>query len=189
MTMRKPWPVWRGKLLKWVCHDGKDQDRFEAWTNAQLDELEQPSADDILHDSVAIFDQHAMAAADKSASDRLRRGRLLLAVRAKDHAAVQRLANTEQLTRLALRAALAQRGPGRATGEWRPWDYSPELKCALEDAARDVELVRGVWLRAFGRRNRTMPPTAIEIASRRNGIEHPADLENFRKNQHRISAS
>jgi hypothetical protein len=109
---------------------------------------------------------------------------VILAVRAKDRATVERLADTPELRQLALREALRQHRRGREKGEQRPRDLPQTTKWGCEEALEDVEHIRRIWKRHYGRRNRAMEPTAIEIAARRWGIKDET-LINFKKNRHR----
>jgi hypothetical protein len=164
----------------WVCRNAAQLRALEAWTLARLDELSEPTADDIRLEVEMMSDEKYMAMIQNDFAQRLKRGRLILARRAKDWKTVSRLADTEELRRLALRP----RKRGRAKGESRPRDLPDFLKALLEYAAMDVEYIRAIWKRDFGKRNRSAAPTAIDIAARRNGVEEN-QLVNFKKNQHR----
>lgn len=165
----------------WDCRNEKEIRYFEYWTNAKLDELFEPSAADIIREQ----DHTLSPVVHKELSEQLHRGRLIQAVRSKDQAAVARLADTEELKRLAFRVAFEKHGRGREKGEGRPQDYSQHLKAALEEASREIGLIRKIWASEFnGKRNRSNDPTAIDIAARRWGID-PGALINFRKNRSR----
>ena len=56
----------------------------------------------------------------------------------------------------------------------------------LDEAVADVARIRDLWQQTFGKRNRSQPPTAIEIAARRHGLAS-VQLVNFRKNKSRRS--
>jgi len=159
------------KLPRWFCRDAKDRERFEAWTNTALDEASKnPSTD--------FFDETFADAVEQDFKQQLKRGRVLLAREAQDHEALARLADTEELRRLAFQ----RHKQGREKGEHRPRDRRPVLKICLEDAANDVDRIRDLWQRAYNRRNRTKEPTAIAIAARRYGVKE-TQLVNFRKNR------
>ena len=164
------------KAPRWICRNQREQKLLEDWTNARLDELFEPSAADIAreqdHTHSPVF-HHELSA-------KLQRGRVILAVQAKDHAAVEQLANTEELRRLALREALTPHRRGREKGESRPRDYPPTLKWSLPDALADVDHIRRIWKREYGLRNRAAAPTAMDIAARRWGID-PEVLITFKK--------
>lgn len=72
---------------------------------------------------------------------------------------------------------------GRRRGESRPSDFSPEESAALSDASQDVDRIRDIWKRRLGRMNRSerQPPTALEIAARRNGVDEDK-LRSWRSN-------
>ncbi|MCK1450440.1 hypothetical protein IVB36_05845 [Bradyrhizobium sp. 35] len=73
---------------------------------------------------------------------------------------------------------------GRKRGESRPSDFSPLERDALSDAAQDMDRIRAIWKRRFGKMNRSerQPPTALEIAARRNGVDEDK-LRSWRSNR------
>lgn len=167
------------ELPRWFCRDAKDRDRLEAWTVAALDKITKPTADDIQRELDPI-DLKFATAVEQGLKQQLKRGRVIIAARAKDSEALARLADTEALRRLAFKP----HKQGREKGERRPRDHRPVLKVILEDAANDVDLIRDLWARHYQRRNRTIEPTATAIAARRYGIDETA-LILFMKNRHR----
>ena len=56
----------------------------------------------------------------------------------------------------------------------------------LDEAVADVARIRDLWQQTFGKRYRSQPPTAIEIAARRHGLASE-QLVAFRKNKSRRS--
>jgi hypothetical protein len=160
------------KLPRWDCRSAADQKRLEAWTNARLDEA---------GDDMPIDESYAVAT-EKHFGQVLKRGRLLVAVKAKDKKTVARLADTEELRLLALQ----QRGRGRAPGDRRPNDLPEVERWACQEAVDDMERIRLIWQHDFGKRNRSADPTANDIAARRYNIE-PDILINYRKNRRRKS--
>ena len=158
----------------------RDSERFEAWINEQLDKLFEPTAADIAgeqdHTHSPVF-HHELSA-------QLKRGRVILAVRAKDRAAVERLADTPELSQLALREALRQHRRGREKGERRPRDLSQLTRWCCEEALADVERIRRILKETYPKDYRGSTPLAMEFAARRWGIKDDT-LINFKKNRHR----
>jgi hypothetical protein len=114
------------------------------------------------------------------------------AAKAKDKAAkaairnaLKRLCgNDPQLLKI---AAWFKRGPGRAKGDPRPKSDLPDIvRAILPDASSEVDDLRNLWKMPmhYGKRNRTMKPTAIEIIARRWNIE-PKTLRSYRSNRNR----
>jgi hypothetical protein len=169
---------------RWICRDEKDQQRLEAWTNAQLDAIDAvfEAAYDPARDPFYIF-HPTLAALEEENAQRVKRGRVILAARAGDHETLARLADTLELRRLAFK----RHRRGREKGERRPRDLPQVTKVCCEDALDDVEHIRRIWKREYGRQNRgaDSPPTAMGIAARRHGIEDETTLINFKKNRHR----
>jgi hypothetical protein len=176
----------------WVCHSEADIKRFEAWTNARLDEIPtwfeeefgQTAANMTRDDYLLLQDPKFAAAVEQDASTRLKRSRVIRAARAKDHEAIARLADTVELLRLALRLMSKRHQRGREKGEPRPGDLSQLTRRCCEEALADVKHIRRIWESEYGLRNRAMDPTAMDIAARRWGIKDEV-LENFKKNRHR----
>jgi hypothetical protein len=163
---------------RWDCRDEKDIEHFEAWTNAQLDELEklEELAYDPRRDPFHIFHPTA-ALLEQDNAQRLKRGRVILAVEAGDHETFARLADTPELRRLAFK----RHKRGRETGDSRPRDIPQLTKWCCEEALADVVHIRRIWKQTYGLRNRAMSPTAMEIAARRHNID-PEVLIDFKKN-------
>ena len=159
----------------WVCHSEADIKRFEAWTNARLDEMFEPRSDEHLI-QLSLSDPKFAASVEAGA----KRRRVITAARARDTAALTRLADTEELRRL----AFSPHRRGREKGEPRPRDLPQLTRWCCEEALADVKRIRQIWKRHYGRQNRTIEPTAIEIAARRWGIKDET-LINFKKNRHR----
>ena len=167
----------------WVCHSAADIERFEAWTNAQLDAMfpdptsaSDPRREQILLSIGPVFHDELSA--------QLKRGRVILAARAGDYEVLAKLADTEELRRL----AFAPHGIGRRKGEARPRDLPQLTKACCLDALEDVALIRRIWKRpppyGFGRVNRSCEPTAFGIAARRYGLKEDT-LLTFKSHQRR----
>jgi len=111
-------------------------------------------------------------------------GRVIQAAKAKDINALKRLCGDDpQLLKIAL---WFKRGSGRAKGDPRRSDLPDTVRDLLPDASSEVDDLRNLWKMPmhYGKRNRTMKPTAIEIIARRKNIE-PKILQNYRKNRNR----
>jgi hypothetical protein len=167
---------------RWVCLSAADIERLEAWTNAKLDEMYDNAADptrDPFH-----FFHPTIALLERDIAQRVKRGSVILAARAEDHETLARLADTEELRRLAFKRQHHRQG--REKGEERPHDLPQTTKWCCEEALDDVGHIRRIWKREYGRHNRgpDSPPTAMGIAARRYGLKDKT-LENFKKNRHR----
>jgi hypothetical protein len=165
------------KRPDWNCL-AKDIKHFEAWTNAQLDALYERADEHLIQ--LSLSDPKFLASGEKQASERFKRGRVILAAREGDHETLARLAVTEELRRLAFRP----HKQGREKGERRPKDLKQLTRDCCEEALEDVERIRQIWQRVYGKRNRAMAPTAIGIAERRYGLKEGV-LINFMKNRRR----
>jgi hypothetical protein len=165
------------KKPDWFCRNEAQRKLFEAWTNARLDEMSEPSVDDLRRDVAMMSDQKFSTTTEENFGQRHKRGRVLIAAKAKDHEALAKLADTLELRRLAFRP----RQRGRARGERRPGDLPAQLKASCAEAAAEVQRIRAVWQRHYDRRNRSHSPTAIEIAARRRAIPEEK-LIRFMKN-------
>jgi hypothetical protein len=152
------------KKPRWDCRNGADRKALEVWTNARLDELDEPSDDDIAIYIATMTDEKFHDATVKHFGATIRRNRAINKFKAMGWK--------------------PPHGVGRAKGEPRPGDLSDIEKAALEYAADDVESIYRIWRQDFQKRNRGAAPTAIAIAARRAGIDEE-QLINFRKNRHR----
>jgi hypothetical protein len=165
---------------RWDCVSEAAIERFEAWTNKQLDAMFERPDEHLIQ--LSLLDPKFVASGEKQASEQRKRGGVIVAARVGDHETLARLANTEELLRLAFK----RHKRGREKGERRPRDLRQLTKWCCEEALADVEHIRQIWKNAYGKRNRTSEPTAIGIAARRYGIEVDT-LINFKKNRHRRS--
>jgi hypothetical protein len=182
--MRKPPPKAPPKAPPhWDCHSEADIRRFEAWTNARLDEMFEPRSDEHFI-QLSLLDPKFATAVEHEASTQLKRGRVIMAARAGDTATLVRLADTEELRRLAFR----RHRRGREKGERRPRDLPELTSWCCEEALADMKRIRQIWQRpppyGYGRRYRAIDPTAISIAARRYNLDESV-LINFKKNRHR----
>jgi hypothetical protein len=170
----------------WHCHSEREQKLLEAWTNKQLDLLDEPTADDIRHDFENFSDDRYAEALTKYVTGRLKRGRIVEAIKSGAPKTVERLtANNEELRRWALEQLMRMRKPpgrGRKDREPRPGDYSEVERTVLQDASEDVDRIQQIWNRHYKRQNRShrQPPTAIQISARRNKL---ADIAKRRRAQ------
>jgi hypothetical protein len=157
-------------LPRWNCFRAAQRAEFEAWTNAQLD-AEELAAYDPTTDP--MLDNDFVDAYERDINADYKRGRVLVAKHNKDWETVAQLADTQELRRIAYRP----RPRGRVKGEPRPRDVSQ----SVQEAASYYRRIRALWLRHYGRHNRSMAPTAIDIAARRWRVE-PEQLANYLKN-------
>jgi hypothetical protein len=152
--------------------------------NQQLDELCEPTFDDICLEEQRMSDPAYVAAVEKYYTRRLQRGRVIIAAKQRDVHALDRLtANDPALAKLALRVLTNRRGRGRQKGEARPRDLSPSEKALLEDALRDLDRIREICVERWQRWKGT-EPIALEIAAERADLD-PEQLRNFKKNRAR----
>jgi len=86
---------------------------------------------------------------------------------------------------------LKQPKPGRKKGDPRPNDLPEAVRDALPEACIYVMLIREIWWRLFGKRNRTAAPTAIQIAVKvfKDTGMTETNLRGYLKNYHRNFAS
>lgn len=180
-------------LPHWECRNSADQKRLEAWTIERLVELDKQEILQLLHHSIDHQSSSSVLSSFLSSyaqfsSNGIKRREVVAAAMARDVEALVRLADTEELRRVAFGIAFPQpRGRGRAKGEPRPGDLPRDLKEACKFAMRDVERIQSIWMEHLGKRNRgpSAAPTAVDIAARRWGIV-PDTLINYRKNRRRI---
>jgi hypothetical protein len=114
-------------------------------------------------------------------SRKLKRGRLIQAVEAKDIATIDRLTdNDPELKRLAFRLLTRKHGPGREKGEPRPTlDIPEKVREALAEAAADIPRIKRICQENGIRYRRE---DAIDIAALGHGVD-PQQLRNYLKNQ------
>jgi hypothetical protein len=179
----------------WICRTDEERKRFGAWTNEQLDLMDEPSLEDLEREA----NEHFLASTEKNFGQMLIRGRITEAIERKDHEAIARLtAEDPDLRRLAFQLLTRMRGPGRRKGELRAPDLpeayraDPDASKAdrsniyslyrerLKSASADVDRIRHIWKINYKRSSRKHSPTADEIAARRNDVELKS-LINFRK--------
>jgi hypothetical protein len=148
-TGRKAPPARPAEPPRWVCLNDADRKWLEDWTSVRVDEIIEPTEEEILQEQVLFSDPDFMEAARQEFFDQL------------------------------FLSAFERPGRGRPKEGWQP----------LDDASDDVDRIHQVWRQHFfrkgqGRYNRTMAPTAVQIAAGRHGVTETA-LINFRKNRHR----
>jgi hypothetical protein len=171
----------------WDCTNEAARKRFEAWTNEQLDlldeeldeppmgaeGLEPPTVEDLERGEELPFD--------------LTPGKIAQAVEQRDYKELARLtAKRRDLLTLMFRLQDRKRRRGRRKGDPRPSDLPQVIKDVLPLVSTDVDRIRHIWKKTYNRTNRTEAPTALEIAARRWNIEPEIDsLINYRKNLRR----
>ncbi|MBR1286635.1 hypothetical protein JQ597_31735 [Bradyrhizobium sp. AUGA SZCCT0177] len=153
--------------------------------NRQLDEMDEPTAEDI--------DRYIEMSCDNSYNDAvarrngriLQRGLVISAARDRNVEAIDRLtANDPELKDLAVRELAHVHGRGREKGEARPRDISAIEKALLGYAIRDLDEIRWVCKKHWQGRWKGSGSIAIEIAAERShvGVDR---LIGFKKNRTR----
>lgn len=174
------------ELPRWDCLNQADQQRLQAWTNEQLDLLEQPTSDDLQHEAHMLADAKYLQMQERHFGLIRGLGMVAHAIKDGDIQTVDRLAaKSAKLRRFAFQLLMHKRRPGRQKGERRPADLPETDRWALEDAADDVKRIRLIWTHYYTRQNRgeAQEPTAYTIAAERNGVDKE-QLINFLKNRH-----
>jgi hypothetical protein len=165
----------------WDFRNEQDARSFKRWIIQQLEQAEEPTEDDLWREAHMPSDEYF--------SDRLKRGRVINAARERDTRVTERLTvSNPELKNLAIRELARRRSRGREKGEARPRDISAVEKELQGWALRDVELIRQICLREYGRW-KGYEEIAMEIAAERNGRLDVDRLINFKKNRRRRSAS
>ena len=171
----------------WEFRSESDVLKFKAWVNRQLDQLDEPTAEDIRRELEMMSDKSYINAVEKGTARTLKRGRVILAARDRDVRALARLtANDPTLKDLAVRVLARVHGRGREKGDARPRDISPIEKDLLEDALCDLEKIRWLCKKHWQGRWKGSVPVAIEIAAERGHVD-VYRLINFKKNHTRDS--
>lgn len=173
---------------RWVCHNQREQDLFEAWTNRQLDELDAGLAEKVNNENDAAYQvavERVFSALAKKRAPLAKGRAVILAVKNKDENKLLQLIRDPKLARLVVREFTRKLpiGRGRKKGDSRPADINPFLRYVRMNAADDVKRIRSIWKQTFNKQNRTDDPTALGIAARRYGLAED-DLDNWRKNHH-----
>jgi hypothetical protein len=178
------------KIPPWDCRNDAARKRLERWTQEQLNLLREPPGlrelpDDLYRELRMHSDASYMSSTEERLGKKLKRGRVIAAVEALG----QLTDNDPELRTLALQLfRKRQPGRGRKKGQSRSGEPTKEERRAFEAALKDVDRIREIWKREFGRRNRKESPTASQIAARRHRVDQER-LENYRKNRNRASAS
>lgn len=165
----------------WEFRSGTDRLKFKAWVKQLLDQMDEPTAEDIRRDAEMINDAAYNNAVEKEIKRTIKRGRVINAARVRDERALEQLtANDLALKDLALRVAVRKPGRGRKKGEARPGCISPEERDLLEAAVHDLARIRWICKNHWGRW-KGIRPVALDIAAERNhvGVER---LISFKKN-------
>lgn len=158
----------RSSLPKWNCRNQADQDYLETWTNQQLDLIADRLPASLVRKDAEM---HSIIQAMLSDNRTFERTLIYFAVADGDAATIERLTvEHPELRDFAVQLSTYKRGRGRLKNERRPDDWSRDEANAFPFAAEGVSRIRAIWKRYFGKQNRTAPPTAIDIAARRYGI-------------------
>ena len=178
-ALKLPYPDWQGDLAAWFAALKLQCDRdiinllpavavderiwdgpgLERWTNEWLD-------------TIAGFAAERNAGLDEVHAEMMKERR-------REREAVDLAARVAALLPPELRTHQVLR---QRKGRGRPAGADPRLAAA--DA--DVDRIVAIWQWAFGKRNRSQPPTAIDIAARRHGVD-AAKLQTHRHNTPRLS--
>lgn len=78
-----------------------------------------------------------------------------------------------------------RREQGRPKMRVRPPESTDDPALRVLVAAQDVEFIKRLWKREYGRQNRTTAPSAVEIAAKRWDVS-AADLRRFKKKHPRV---
>jgi hypothetical protein len=122
------------------CYGPEQQAASEKWTIERLRSIYADESLDALKEQIN--------------SRLLKRKQILAAIKAKDKKALVRLLDTEAARKFALEPR--KRG--------RPLDF------AIVKAAWDTLMIKRIWRDEYGNRNRTTPPSALDIAARFNEL-------------------
>jgi hypothetical protein len=123
-------------LPPWEFRSQRDARQFKVWMNKQLDELYEPTPDDIWREVQMVNDEAYVKATMTVLGRRLMRRRVVIAAQDRDFNALNRLtADDPELRNLAFRLLARKRGRGRAKGERRPSDLMPVERVVLQDAS------------------------------------------------------
>ena len=172
---------------RWDCHDKKEQDLLEAWTNKQLDEqdvgLEEERMNSENYEACLAAVERIFSSQAKKRAVQTKKRAVTLAVKNKDKKALNELMSDPESARLAVREFTRKPSRGRKKGEPRPADIPGVLRFVRMNASDDVDRIKSIWKREFDKQNRKRgeAPTAIAIAARRHRIDED-DLRNWRKN-------
>lgn len=109
------------KLPRWDCRNAADQKRLEEWTIERLNELDEPTAEDLQREIEMNDDEKYIYETRRLISERLTRGAVIVAAKNKDREALTRLlAKSPHLQPLAMRVLLTKKGKGQKRASRAP---------------------------------------------------------------------
>jgi hypothetical protein len=164
--------------------------RLKAWTLRELDppELEPPFilSTNIILNILENRNWPAIARATFPTLTQVRQQYILAAIRTKNDKWLKELvARHPELAEFALHALTRKRKRGREKGDPRPDDEQYDhARGVLPQAPKIIARIRDIWWRKLGFKNRSEPPTAIEIAAEYLGVTE-TQLRSYLKNRHR----
>ena len=148
------------KLPEWHCRDEADRKYLEEWTNKKLDERHKAEAEEIAKAEAAFLGGRSKHLTLEQWEIAFIEYQFLEATARKDQTHLERLfVNYPQV---ASKLWLARR-----SGKPKRLFRTP-IELFQFRASRDMDLIHQIWKKEFGRQNRSAPPTAKEIAVRRN---------------------
>ena len=166
------------KLPQWDCRNAEDRRRLWQWINCELmDPQVKALPDELYYDYMLMHDPRCEASMPREARTLNRFNKLQLlaaAVRA-----YQRIRNNPELRR-EFQRLIRRPGKGRKRGDWRPGNLTRTQRRNCLQALEDVERIRAILKRQFGRSYRKEDPTVDQIAAWRNAITVKR-LTKFRK--------
>ena len=172
--MTLPRPPWSFRSER------RDKPAFKVWLNERLDEIDEPSPDDIALEVQRANDDAYQKAISEYLRQRLRRGTLIRAARERNIPLIEELtARDPELRILAYRELARRHGRGREQGDQRPSDLMPVERAVLEDALMEFKRAR-VIMRQHYSRWRGGAPAVLEIVAERRGVNLDR-LRNFIK--------
>jgi hypothetical protein len=164
----------------WHCDTPAEQDRFERWINARLDEMNRTTWVEFSEEEM---DQAEAEWAAREQQERLQHIHELIQTKDID-ALVRWMGRDEKVLRYAVGRMLyppRRKGePGRKPGESRPRDLSEGMRLARQRAAHCRQQIFDLFRRHWDKDHRNLPPTADAMAARRAGISLK-DLERHLK--------
>jgi hypothetical protein len=148
--------------------------------NERLDEIDEPSPDDIAREVQQANDDAYHEAVSANLRQRLRRGTLIRAARERNIPLIEELtARAPELRSLAYRELAHRHGHDREQGEARRSDLGPVERVVLEDALVEFKRARAI-MREHYSRWRGAAPAVLEVVADRRGVKLDR-LQNFIK--------
>jgi hypothetical protein len=173
-VMTPPRPPWD------FCSERRDKPVFKTWLNERLDEIDDPTPDDIALEVQRDNDPAYHEATSAHFGRMILRGQVLQAARARNIPLIEQLtAHDPEMRSLAFRELAYKHGRGREKGDRRPNDLMPIERAVLEDAVFEFKRARTIMRQHYGRW-KGAAPTVLEIVAERRGTD-PDQLRRFLK--------